>query len=130
MESSVGHLVGEVTKDLSTLIRQEVALAKAEASESAKQAGAGVGMLGGAAMAAHFVLLFLSLAVWWGLGALLGDGDREPALGWAALIVMLVWAVVAAVLAARGKVQLKKTTGLPQTTATLKKIPDALTGQE
>lgn len=129
-DSSVGQLFGEVTRDLSTLIRQEVALAKAEATESAKKAGTGAGLLGGAAWAAHFVLLFLSLTVWWVLGALLGEGDREPALGWAALIVMLLWAVVAAILALRGKKELQKTKGLPQTADTLKKIPDALTGQE
>ncbi|WP_408669741.1 phage holin family protein [Sanguibacter biliveldensis] len=130
MDASVGQLFGEVTRDLSTLIRQEVALAKAEATESAKKAGTGAGLLGGAAWAAHFVLLFLSLTLWWVLGALLGEGDREPALGWAALIVTLIWAVIAAVLALRGKKELQKTKGLPQTADSLKKIPDALKGQE
>lgn len=129
-EQSVGHLFGEVTKDLSTLIRQEVALAKAEATDSAKKAGRGAGMLGGAAWAAHFVLLFLSLALWWGLATLIGDGAREPALGWAGVIVAVVWAVVAAVLALRGKKELEATRGLPQTADSLKKIPDAFTGQE
>lgn len=130
MDASVGQLFGEVTRDLSTLIRQEVALAKAEATESAKKAGTGAGLLGGAAWAAHFVLLFLSLTLWWVLGALLGEGDREPALGWAALIVTLIWAVIAAVLALRGKKELQKTKGLPQTADSIKKIPDALKGQE
>lgn len=130
MDASVGQLFGEVTRDLSTLIRQEVALAKAEATESAKKAGMGAGLLGGAAWAAHFVLLFLSLTLWWVLGALLGEGDREPALGWSALIVTLIWAVIAAVLALRGKKELQKTKGLPQTADSLKKIPDALKGQE
>lgn len=129
-EQSVGRLVGEVTKDLSTLIRQEVALAKAEAADSAKKAGRGAGMLGGAAWAAHFVLLFLSLALWWGLATLIGDGAREPALGWSGVIVAVVWAAVAAVLALRGKKELEATRGLPQTTDSLKKIPDAFTGQE
>lgn len=128
--SSVGDLFGEVTKDISTLIRQEFALAKAETQESAKKAGTGAGMLGGAAWAASFVLLFLSLALWWGLGALIGEGDAQPALGWSALVVAVVWAVVAAVLAARGKQELKATKGLPQTAQTMKKIPDALKGQE
>lgn len=129
-DASVGQLFGEVTRDLSTLIRQEVALAKAEATESAKKAGTGAGLLGGAAWAAHFVLLFLSLTLWWVLGALFGEGDREPALGWAALIVTLIWAVIAAVLALRGKKELQKTKGLPQTADSIKKIPDALKGQE
>jgi hypothetical protein len=127
-ESSVGELFSEVTRDFSTLIRQEIALAKAEAQESATKAGKGVGLLGGAAWAAHFVLLFASVALWWALGSLIGD--REPALGWSALIVAVLWAVVAAVLALRGKKELKQTPGLPQTADTLKQIPDALKGQE
>lgn len=128
--ASVGDLFGEVTKDISTLIRQEFALAKAETQESAKKAGTGAGMLGGAAWAANFVLLFLSIALWWGLGALIGEGDAEPALGWSALIVTIIWAIIAAVLAAKGRQELKATKGLPQTAQTVKKIPDALKGQE
>lgn len=128
--ASVGDLFGEVTKDISTLIRQEFALAKAETQESAKKAGTGAGMLGGAAWAANFVLLFLSIALWWGLGALIGEGDAEPALGWSALIVTILWAIIAAVLAAKGRQELKATKGLPQTAQTVKKIPDALKGQE
>ncbi len=128
--ASVGELFGEVSRDLSTLIRQEIALAKAETTESARQAGKGAGMLGGAAWATHFVLLFASLALWWALGAWIGAGDDRPALGWAALIVAVIWAIVAAVLAARGRKQLRQTRGLPDTAESVKKIPDALKGQE
>lgn len=129
-DASVGELFGELTRDFSLLVRQEIALAKAEAQDSAKKAGRGVGMLGGAGWATHFVLLFLSVALWWGLGTWIGDGDGEPALGWSALIVALVWAIIAAVLAVQGRNELKKTRGLPQTADTLKKIPDALKGEE
>ncbi|NKX51846.1 phage holin family protein, partial [Arthrobacter deserti] len=45
---SLGEIMGEVTRDLSTLMRQEVALAKAELKESAGKAGKGAGMFGGA----------------------------------------------------------------------------------
>lgn len=129
-DSSVGEIFSELTRDLSQLVRQEIALAKAEAQESAKKAGKGAGLLGGAGWATHFVLLFVSVSLWWALGAWIGDGDREPALGWSALIVALVWAIIAAVLAARGRKELKKTKGLPQTADTLKKIPNALKGEE
>ena len=122
-ERSVGELVSEVSRDLSTLIRQEVELAKAEATQSAKRAGKGAGMFGGAGVAGHMVLLFLSLALWWALGTLVGGG-------WSALIVAVVWAVVAAVLAARGRSEIKAVEGLPQTAESVKKIPDALRGHE
>ena len=55
-------------------MRQEVELAKAELRESATRAGKGAGMFGGAGLAGYFVLLFLSIAVWWGLGDHLGRG--------------------------------------------------------
>ncbi|WP_066462853.1 phage holin family protein [Sanguibacter suarezii] len=129
-EASVGELFGELTRDFSVLVRQEIALAKAEAQDSAKKAGKGAGMLGGAGWASHFVLLFLSVALWWGLGTWIGDGDGDPALGWSALIVALLWAIIAAILAVQGKAELKKTRGMPQTADTLKKIPDALKGEE
>ncbi|MBI9114419.1 phage holin family protein [Sanguibacter suaedae] len=129
-DASVGELLGDVTKDLSLLIRQEFELAKAETQQSAKKAGAGAGMLGGAAWAASFLVLFLSLALWWALGAWIGAGDAQPALGWSALIVAVLWGAVAAVLALKGKKELEKTPGLPRTADTMKKIPDALKGQE
>ncbi|MFI6423853.1 phage holin family protein [Promicromonospora sp. NPDC050880] len=118
---SLGELVSEVTSDLSTLVRQEVALAKAEATESARRAGKGAGMFGGAGVAGHMVLLFGSLALWWALGSVLGGG-------WGALVVAAVWAVVAAVLALRGRAELRAVRGVPQTAETVRKIPDALRG--
>ncbi len=65
--TSLGDLLSEVTADLSTLMRQEVALAKAELRESATQAGRGAGMLGGAAYGAMMAIFFLSVALWWAI---------------------------------------------------------------
>ena len=62
-------------------------MAKAEVQQSAKRAGKGAGMLSGAAVAGYFVVLFASLALWWAIGAATG-------LGWSALIVAVIWAVV------------------------------------
>jgi hypothetical protein len=122
-QRSVGELVGEVSRDLSTLVRQEIELAKAEAKQSAQRAGKGAGLFGGAGVAGHMVLLFLSLALWWALGTVMG-------LGWSGLVVAAVWAVIAAVLAMRGKKELQAVEGMPQTTDSVKKIPDALRGHE
>lgn len=122
-DRSLGELISDVTTDLSTLLRQELELAKAELAQSASRAGKGVGLLGGAGIAGHFVLLFASIALWWAIGAATG-------LGWAALIVAAIWAVVAAVLAATGRSALKSVRGIPRTADTVKKIPDALKGDE
>ena len=119
----LGELVAEVSRDLSTLMRQEVELAKAEAKQSAQRAGKGAGMLAGAGVAGHMVLLFLSVALWWALGAVMGRG-------WSAVVVAVLWAIVAAVLAARGRKELRTVEGMPETTDTLKKIPNAVRGHE
>ena len=117
--SSLGDLLGEVTRDMSTLMRQEVELAKVELRQSATRAGKGSGMLAGAGVAGHFVLLFLSLALWWALGTLMG-------LGWSAVVIAVIWAIVAAVLVPMGRKELKAIKGLPQTTETLQEIPPTL----
>jgi len=121
---SIGQILGNVTQDLSTLMRQEVALAKAEASLSAKNAGKGIGMYVGAALGGFFLLLFLSTALMWALGHLL-DSD-----GWAALIVAVIWGIIAAILASMAKKEMQKIRGLPDTADTVGKIPNALKGQE
>ena len=121
---SVGDLLGDVTRDISTLLRQEVELAKAEVRESAKQAAKSGSMYAGAAVAGHFVLLFLSVALWWALG------DAMDSWAWSAVIVAVLWAVVAAVLAARGRAESKRVGGMPKTADTVKKIPNALQGHE
>ena len=117
--ASLGELLGDVTRDLSTLMRQEVELAKAELKQSATKAGKGSGMLAGAGVAGHFVLVFLSLGLMFALGALMP-------LGWAALIVAVVWGIIAAVLASIGRKELKQIKGLPQTGETLSEIPPTL----
>jgi hypothetical protein len=121
--SSLGELLTEVTRDLSTLMRQEIALARAEITQSAKKAGKGAGLLGGAGYAGHLTVLFLSIALWWSLGYLVGNG-------WSAVIVAVLWAIVAAILYSMGRKQLKQVQGAPQTVDTIKEIPEAFQRNE
>ncbi|MDQ1752499.1 MAG: hypothetical protein QOE71_3555 [Pseudonocardiales bacterium] len=121
--ASVGEMLTEITADLTTLMRQEVELAKAEIRQSAAQAGKGAGLLAGAGVAGHLVLLFISIAAWWGLGNHTGHG-------WSALIVAAVWAIIGAVLATTGRNEIKAVNGVPRTTQTVKKIPSAVAGNE
>jgi hypothetical protein len=118
-DRTFGDLMGEVTHDLSTLVRQEVELAKAEIREEGKKAGKAAGMFGGAGLASYMVLLFLSIALWWGLSNVMDQG-------WAALIVAVLWAVVAAALFVVARNQMRAVRGLPRTTETVKDIPPAL----
>jgi len=108
-DKSVGELIGEVTGDLSKLMRQELELAKVEMKAEGAKAGKGVGMLGGAGVAAHLMLVFLSLTLMFAL-------DQIMPMAWAALIVTALWAVIAGVLAMRGKAELKKVNPKPERT--------------
>ena len=117
---SVGELLGEVTGDLSALMHKEIELAKLEArqavemaksemKEEATKAGRGAGLLAGAGVAGHLVLVFVSLLVMFLLDNLMG-------LQWAALIVALVWAVVGAVLFSLGRRALREVRPVPERT--------------
>ncbi|OXS36251.1 hypothetical protein CHR28_07580 [Streptomyces sp. XY006] len=98
---SVGELVGQAAEQLSRLVRQEVALAKEELAEKGRRAGRGGGLLGAAGAVAYAGFL-----------AMAGAGAAALSLVlpvWAAaLIVMGVLFVIAAILAAMGRGQLKR----------------------
>jgi uncharacterized membrane protein YqjE len=113
-ERSFGELVGELSSDLSRLVRKEIELAKVETKEELSKAGQGAGMLGGAGIAAWLTLLFLSLALMFALANVMD-------IGWAALIVAVLWAIVAGALAALGRSRLRQATPpLQETKETLK----------
>ena len=118
--NSVGALIGEVTKDLSTLMRQELELAKVEVKAEAKKAGQGAGMFGAAGFAGYMVALFLSLALMWALASAIPTG-------WAALIVAVLWGVIAAVAGLMGKKKFEQVNPKPERTVeTLSQVPGAL----
>lgn len=122
-DASIGELIGDVTRDLSTLMRQEFELATAELKQEALKSGKAAGALGGAGFAGYMTLLFLSIALWLALANAID-------VRWAALIVAGLWAVVGAVLYATGREQLRRVHPKPErTVATLKEVPDALSGR-
>lgn len=121
--TSLGELLGDVTRNLSTLMRQEVALAKAELKVSASESAKGAGLLGGAGYSALMAVFFLSVALWWALGELMGGG-------WAAVVVAVIWLIIALILYSVGRTQMKKVKGAPQTVETLKEIPETIKRNE
>jgi uncharacterized membrane protein YqjE len=113
-ERPIGELVKDLSAQTSTLVRQEIELARAELQEKGKVAGKGAGMLGGAAAAGLLALGALTAA----LIALL---DKAMATWVAALIVMALWAVIALVLAKAGQRSLQRAAPpAPQTVETVK----------
>ena len=95
-QASTGELIGQLSEQLSTLVRSEVRLAQAEVTQKAKKLGVGIGLFGGAGVVALL-----------GVGALVTAAILALALvlpGWAAgLIVGAVLLLVAGVLALLGK---------------------------
>jgi uncharacterized membrane protein YqjE len=96
-----GELVKDLSAQVSTLVRQELELAKVELTEKGKQAGIGAGMFGGAGLFALY-----------GVGALVTCAIIALATAvapWlAALIVAVVLFAVAGVLALLGKARAKR----------------------
>ncbi len=118
-QASFGELAKGLSRDISTLIRQEMELARAEMRQKARTAGPGIGMLGGAGVAA--------LAAAGALTAFLILLLDEWMPAWlSALIVTALWGAVAAVLAMRGKEQVQEAgTPVPeQTVETMKETVD------
>lgn len=111
---SLGDIVGDISRDLSALVRQEMDLAKVEMKQEMGKLGKGAGMFGGAGVAGLLTLIFLSLALTYLL-------DNWMPVELAALVVGLLWAIVAAVLAAKGRKDIKAANPqLPTTQQTLK----------
>ena len=84
-ERPIGELVKELSSQTSTLMRQEIELARAELQQKGKLAGKGAGMLGAAAV---FALLAMGALT----AALIALLDKAMATWVAALIVMALWA--------------------------------------
>ncbi|WP_424188023.1 phage holin family protein [Actinokineospora sp. G85] len=108
-EPSLGELVGEITSDLTRLLRQEIELAKAEVTAEAKKAGKAAGMLGGAGFAGYMVAVLASLALAFGLANVMD-------LGWATALVALLWAIAGAVLFATGRKAMRSVSPKPEKT--------------
>jgi hypothetical protein len=99
--ASTGQLIGQLTEQISRLVRDEARLAQAEVTQKAKKLGVGAGLFGGAGLVAFFGLAALITA------AILALALVVPA--WlAALIVGVVLLAVAGVLALIGKKDVQK----------------------
>ncbi len=113
-EKSLGQLMGDVVAEMGTLVRQEIALAKVETKEEIGKTGKAAGLFGGAALAGHMALLFLSLALAWLLSQVM-----NRALAFA--VVGVLYALGSGLLALRGRQQARSISPMPeQTVETLK----------
>jgi uncharacterized membrane protein YqjE len=100
-EHGTGELLKELSDHTTTLVRQEIELAKAELGEKGKKAGLGAGMFGGAGLFGVFALAALTTCI---IVAL----DSAMPLWLAALIVAVVYGAIGAVLALQGRKKVQK----------------------
>jgi len=120
---TVGEIVANLSQDTSRLMRQELALAKAEMRQEATTAGMAIGRLVAAGGLTLVVLILVSLAA--------SDWLAESMdLTWAYLIVAAVWLVIAVILAVTGRNKLREVNPVPERTAnTLLEIPETVKGR-
>ena len=121
-DPTIGRLVSDATRDISTLISKEIQLAKSELTVSVKAGGIGVAMFAAAAFVGVLALIMLSVAIayfihWAGLG-----------LHWSFLIVFGFYLVVAGILALVGLKKVKQVRPPEKAITQGREIPRALKG--
>ena len=100
-ERPVGELLKQLSQETTTLVKQELDLAKAEMTQKGREAGVGAGMFGGAGALALLAAGALTACI---IAAL----DNAMALWLAALIVAVVYAAAAAVLTKAARTHIRK----------------------
>jgi F0F1-type ATP synthase assembly protein I len=122
-DRSLGELFGDLGRDLSALVRDEMDLAKTETRQEIRRASRAGVSFGAAAVAGLLTLMFVSAALAWLL-----DQWMNRALAF--LIVALIWAIVAAVAAAAGRKRTQEIEPIPETVETLKEDVEWLKQQK
>jgi hypothetical protein len=125
-DPTIGRLVHDASKDISSLISNEIKLAKSELSVSLKNAGVGAGLFGAAAFLGLLAVIMLSVAIayfihWNGAGL---------SLHWAFLIVFGFYLLLAGLLVFLGIRKVKKVRGPEKAIEQGREIPKALKGQK
>jgi hypothetical protein len=124
-DPTIGKLVVDASRDISTLVHQEIELAKSELKVSVKHGGTGIGLFGGAAFLGVLAIIMLSVAIAY---LIHWNGDGLD-LHWAFLIVFAFYVLVAAILAYVGLKQVKQVKAPERAIHQGKEIPRALKGQ-
>jgi hypothetical protein len=124
-DPTIGRLVADATRDISSLVSKEIALAKSELKVSVRAGGLGIGLLAGAAFLAVLGVIMLSFTIvyfiHWNGGGL--------SLHWAYLIVTGFWFALTALLGFIGIKKLKQVGPPEKAIEQGREIPKALKGK-
>jgi hypothetical protein len=124
-EPTIGRLVSDASRDVSTLVRKEIQLAKSELKVSVKAGGTGLALFAAAAFIIVLAIIMLSVAIAYFIN---WNGDGL-ALHWAFLIVFGFYVLVAALLAFVGIRKVKQVRAPERAIEQGREIPKALKGQ-
>jgi hypothetical protein len=124
-DPTIGRLVADASRDLSTLVSKEIELAKSELKVSVKAGGLGVGLLAAAAFISTLGVIMLSFTIVY----FIHWGGSGLALHWAYLIVTGFWFAVVALLGLVGVRKLKQVGPPEKAIEQGKEIPKALRGK-
>jgi hypothetical protein len=124
-DPTIGRLVADASRDISTLVSKEIELAKSELKVSVRAGGIGAGMLAGAAFIATLGVIMLSFTIVY----FINWGGSGLALHWAFLIVPIFWFAVTALLGWIGIKKLKQVGPPEKAIEQGREIPKALKGQ-
>src|SRR3954454_990992 len=94
-EPTIGRLVHDATRDISTLVQKEIQLAKSELKVSARAGGIGIGLFAGAVFVLVLAIIMLSVS----FAYFINWNGEGLALHWAFLIVFGCYALIAALMA-------------------------------
>lgn len=121
-EPTIGKLVVDASRDISSLVQQEIRLAKSELKVSVQAGGMGIGLFAAAAFLLLLAVIMLSCAFAW----FLNMAGLHPA--WCFLIVFAVYLLIAAILALVGVKRVKRVRGPDRAIAQAKDTVAALKG--
>ncbi|GGO69692.1 phage holin family protein [Nonomuraea cavernae] len=122
-EESLGSLVAQASSHISTLVRSEIELAKAEFRFDAKRVGTAGGLFAAAAFMAHLCLILASFTIAYVLEQWLPT--------WASfLIVTVFYLLVAGLLVFVGIRRLKGLSGMRRTTQSIRDLKEIATPEE
>ena len=122
-DPTIGKLVIDASRDISTLISKEIQLAKSELKVSVRHGGTGIGLFAGAAFLAMLAVIMLSVAIAYFLHMTGLD------LAWCFLIVFAAYLLIAAVLGYIGFRQVRQVKAPERAISQGKEIPAALKGK-
>jgi len=122
-DPTIGGLVIDATRDISTLVSKEIQLAKSELKVSVKHGGVGIALFAGAAFLGLLAVIMLSVAIAYFISM------TGLHLAWCYLIVFVFYLIIAGVLALIGLKQVKQVKGPERAIKQGKQIPAALKGR-